>query len=423
MPSKENTEDQETNKRCKERDGILMKNEIVEKSLINHNFISMDLESNLKVIDCCPNERYYQFNEQIGKGSYKNVYKAYDKSSKIYVAWCETNYAHLKIRGIGKLREEIYLLSLLSHENILPLLNYWEYKIKGVKGTNVVMITEYFDAGSLKNHIKTLDCVPKCCIQTWGRQILNGISYLHNHNPPIIHRDLKCDNILYDKKCDILKICDLGYAIFKGNFNNEGVIGTPEFMAPEMFSEQYDEGVDIYAFGMCLLEMVTGEYPYQECRKPNDLYNLVTNNVKPLCLGKISNIYSDIKMIIERCIRNRRNERWNVDELLEDELFTDFNKFEIKIKSSCYKEYLLRDSPLFTLEIIGNTKRLISKDFELTFSIFTFDCEREKHFDVANRLIEDFHISVKFKYQLIEQLERYVKTRKRFIKFREIECE
>ena len=51
--------------------------------------------------------------------------------------------------------------------------------------------------------------------------------------------------------------------------------GTPEFMAPEMYEEQYDEAVDVYAFGMCLLEMVTGEYPYAECPYPAQIYRKV----------------------------------------------------------------------------------------------------------------------------------------------------
>lgn len=43
------------------------------------------------------------------------------------------------------------------------------------------------------------------------------------------------------------------------------VLGTPEFMAPELYEESYTEKVDIYAFGMCMLEMVTKERPYSEC--------------------------------------------------------------------------------------------------------------------------------------------------------------
>ena len=47
-------------------------------------------------------------------------------------------------------------------------------------------------------------------------------------------------------------------------------------MAPEMYEEMYGESVDVYAFGMCLLEMVTGEYPYSECQFPAQIYRKVT---------------------------------------------------------------------------------------------------------------------------------------------------
>lgn len=53
--------------------------------------------------------------------------------------------------------------------------------------------------------------------------------------------------------------------------------GTPEFMAPEMYEEKYNEAVDIYAFGMCILEMATFEYPYSECQNAAQIYRKVTN--------------------------------------------------------------------------------------------------------------------------------------------------
>ena len=52
--------------------------------------------------------------------------------------------------------------------------------------------------------------------------------------------------------------------------------GTPEFMAPEMYDEAYDESVDVYAFGMCMLEMASGEYPYQECTNPMQIWKKVS---------------------------------------------------------------------------------------------------------------------------------------------------
>lgn len=53
--------------------------------------------------------------------------------------------------------------------------------------------------------------------------------------------------------------------------------GTPEFMAPELYDEEYNELVDIYSFGMCMLEMVTCEYPYNECKNPAQIYKKVTS--------------------------------------------------------------------------------------------------------------------------------------------------
>lgn len=48
-------------------------------------------------------------------------------------------------------------------------------------------------------------------------------------------------------------------------------------MAPEMYEEHYDEAVDVYAFGMCMLEMATSEYPYSECLNPAQIYKKVTS--------------------------------------------------------------------------------------------------------------------------------------------------
>ena len=64
-------------------------------------------------------------------------------------------------------------------------------------------------------------------------------------------------------------------AIHVRNFSSR-LLGTPEFMAPEMYEERYDESVDVYAFGMCMLEMTTGEYPYTECQNPAQIYRRVT---------------------------------------------------------------------------------------------------------------------------------------------------
>lgn len=54
-------------------------------------------------------------------------------------------------------------------------------------------------------------------------------------------------------------------------------LGTPEFMAPELYEEEYNELVDVYSFGLCVLEMVTFEYPYSECKNPAQIYKKVSS--------------------------------------------------------------------------------------------------------------------------------------------------
>lgn len=62
-------------------------------------------------------------------------------------------------------------------------------------------------------------------VKGWARQILLGLNYLHGHNPPVIHRDLKCDNIFINGHQGEVKIGDLGLATFLDRSNAKSVIG------------------------------------------------------------------------------------------------------------------------------------------------------------------------------------------------------
>jgi len=103
-------------------------------------------------------------------------------------------------------------------------------------------------------------------IKHWCKEIIKGINYLHHIKPySIIHRDLKCDNIFINSNTSEIRIGDLGLATSLKRSTAASVLGTPEYMAPEMYDEKYDIKVDIWAFGMCVLEMTTGYTPYYEC--------------------------------------------------------------------------------------------------------------------------------------------------------------
>ncbi|CAJ1950462.1 unnamed protein product [Sphenostylis stenocarpa] len=260
-----------------------------------------------------PTGRYIRYTEVLGRGAFKTVYRGFDEVNGIEVAWNQVKIDGLlhTVDDLAKLYSEVNLLKPLKHENIIKFYDSWIDD----KQNTVNMITELFTSGNLRQYRKKHKYVEMKAIKGWARQILHGLIYLHSHKPPIIHRDLKCDNIFVNGNQGEVKIGDLGLAIVMQQPTAQSVIGTPEFMAPELYEESYTELVDIYSFGMCILEMVTFEYPYAECKNPAQIFKKVTSGIKPASLKKVSD--PQIKEFIEKCLVPA-SERLSAEELLKD---------------------------------------------------------------------------------------------------------
>ncbi|KAJ1414734.1 Serine/threonine-protein kinase, active site [Sesbania bispinosa] len=239
--------------------------------------------------------------------------RGFDEVNGIEVAWNQVKIDEIlqSADDLAKLYSEVHLLKSLKHENIIKFFNSW---IDDKKKT-VNIITELFTSGNLRQYRQKHRYVDMKAIKGWARQILQGLVYLHSHKPPIIHRDLKCDNIFVNGNHGEVKIGDLGLAIVMQQPTARSVIGTPEFMAPELYEEEYNELVDVYSFGMCMLEMVTFEYPYSECRNPAQIYKKVTSGIEPASLKRVSD--PQIKGFIKKCLVPA-SKRLSAEELLKD---------------------------------------------------------------------------------------------------------
>lgn len=148
------------------------------------------------------------------------------------------------------------MLKRLQHSNIVRFYDYWE--VTNTKRKYIVLVTELMTSGTLKSYVKTcyrgmgirwwinaevdeLQIFFWCVfcfrylrrfkkmntkiLKSWCRQILKGLSFLHSRNPPIIHRDLKCDNIFITGTSGCVKIGDLGLATLKNRSFAKSVIG------------------------------------------------------------------------------------------------------------------------------------------------------------------------------------------------------
>ncbi|KAJ8512507.1 hypothetical protein OPV22_002941 [Ensete ventricosum] len=264
-------------------------------------------------VEVNPNGRYIRYKEILGRGAFKTVYKAFDEIDGIEVAWNQVCLDEVlqSPDNLERLYSEVYLLKSLMHENIIKFYDSWvDHQNKTIN-----IITELFTSGSLRQYRKKHKHVDMKAIKSWARQILRGLEYLHNHKPPILHRDLKCDNIFVNGNHGEVKIGDLGLAIVMQQPRARSVIGTPEFMAPELYEEEYDELVDIYSFGMCMLEMITLEYPYSECKNPAQIYKKVTSGIKPAALAKVKD--PQARQFIEKCLVSAAK-RLPAKELLKD---------------------------------------------------------------------------------------------------------
>ena len=229
------------------------------------------------------------------------------------VAWNQVKVNGLPREEKQRLLSEVEILKELDHKNIIKLYHSWIVTEKDEISVN--FITEAC-AQTLKKYAAKLKTnLDLRAVKSWSRQILRGLDYLHSHEPPIVHRDLKCDNIFVNQNQGEVKIGDLGLAAALENQRTKSVIGTPEFMAPELYDEDYDERVDIYSFGMCIIELVTHECPYSECSNPAQIYKRVTGGVKPEALDKI--IDSDLRSFILKCI-SPIEKRLTAKELMND---------------------------------------------------------------------------------------------------------
>ncbi|XP_059392950.1 serine/threonine-protein kinase WNK1-like [Carassius carassius] len=347
-----------------------------------------ELEDNEEVetnaVGTSPDGRFLKFDIEIGRGSFKTVYKGLDTETTVEVAWCELQDRKLSKSERQRFKEEAGMLKGLQHPNIVRFYDSWESSLKGRKC--IVLVTELMTSGTLKTYLKRFKEMKIKVLRSWCRQILKGLHFLHTRSPPIIHRDLKCDNIFITGPTGSVKIGDLGLATLKRTSFAKSVIGTPEFMAPEMYEEKYDESVDVYAFGMCMLEMATSEYPYSECQNAAQIYRRVTSGVKPGSFDKVA--IPEVKEIIEGCIRQNKDERYCIKDLLSHAFFQEETGVRVELAEE-------DDGELVSIKLllrIEDVKKLKGKYKENEAIEFSFDLHKDVPDDVAQEMVDSGYV-------------------------------
>ncbi|KAF2964976.1 hypothetical protein GQX73_g8602 [Xylaria multiplex] len=184
---------------------------------------------------------------------------------------------------IEALKREIGLLRDLRHPNIVQYLGC------GSSNEYLNIFLEYVPGGSVQTMLNSYGALPEPLVRSFVRQILDGLSYLHNRD--IIHRDIKGANILVDNKGTI-KISDFGISkkleasnILSGANNNKNrpsLQGSVFWMAPEVVKQtSYTRKADIWSLGCLVVEMMTGQHPFPDCSQLQAIFKIGGGKAAP----------------------------------------------------------------------------------------------------------------------------------------------
>ena len=233
----------------------------------------------------------------IGSGSFGNVYRAKLDGKPVAVKILHERFfrePHSHNKYFSQFEAECKILQNLQHKNVVTLL---EFIISHTSPP--MLITELLDC-DLRGHIR--DChpgrIPYSETVSIMLDVAEGLAYLHQQNPPIVHRDLASKNILLTKEKQA-KIADVGLAkvLLKGEQNYcSPVPGTPVYAAPETFHldydpnfpiprgrslVEYDTKIDIFSLGITLMEVINGRLPSPQPWIPftSGTYRTFVNNV------------------------------------------------------------------------------------------------------------------------------------------------
>ena len=231
--------------------------------------------------------QFYEVIKKIGEGSYGKIYKVKNKQSGDIRAMKQILKS--KIPDINKFQNEIKILAMVDHPNIVRLFEV----IEDDKYFN--LFQELCTGGELSRKIQTTQLKEKEIARIFN-EIMSAVAYCHEKG--IVHRDLKLENILFASESpdSPVKIIDFGFSVLLGknnlnkdkNNNDNGnnlkkfgfkrmksKVGTLYYISPEIIKGNYDEKCDIWACGVILYILLCG-YPPFTGSNDKEVYNIIT---------------------------------------------------------------------------------------------------------------------------------------------------
>ena len=279
----------------------------------------------------------YLIGKLLGTGSFAKVREGMHihTSEKIAIKAVDKNQAKEDSYVFKNLRREARIMQLLSHPNIIRLLEVVETE------NSYYMVMELVSGGDVMHHIMSnkYSCLEEHTVKKYIKQMVTAIHYMHEAG--IIHRDLKVENLLLDDS-DSIKIIDFGLSNFIHNPENLTInmvqtqCGSPAYAAPELLGHKnYGKEVDVWSIGVNMFAMLAGSLPYTV-----EPYDITALHAKILD-GRINHIpdhiSSSCKDLLMRFLTPDPSKRITLPEAIHHHWFKDI---DTNIKLVPYPSFL-----------------------------------------------------------------------------------
>ncbi|KAI5955810.1 hypothetical protein KGF54_001312 [Candida jiufengensis] len=288
----------------------------------NHLMIHQQIQKQNQLPSPNSPMKYGDF-KNIGRGNFGDVYRATDYSSKPING--KPKYVALKVINMDdstddmrQIFKEIQFLFKLRHDNVVKYIKSFAQE------SNLVIVMEYCGGGSCSDLIKYHKKLSESIVSYIIRQVLLGLSYLHDEHK--VHRDIKSANILLTDDAKV-KIGDFGVSsdITLTKLKKQTFVGTPFWMAPEVITrgsnnhykykryEGYDYKADVWSLGITVIEMITGAPPLSEYDPLKIIFEIPKRKSPEL---KGNNYSNDIKDFVKQCCCHDPEKRPNCKKLI-----------------------------------------------------------------------------------------------------------
>ena len=246
----------------------------------------------------------YTLHEEIGAGATGSVFKARDALLDTWVAvkLLKPEYT-ANSSALERVRLEIVLSRDIAHPNILRVYHLASYE----GGTYLTM--QWIKGGTLADVISERGALPIPDVLALATKLSSALAAAHSHN--ILHRDIKPGNILLDEEGEPF-LADFGLARLIGELGltQHGVfVGTPHYCSPEQVAlEELDERSDIYALGLVIFEMATGQRPF-EAETVAEILAMQRSTPPPDPTSILPRIPGELAAITLRCLAKDPSDR------------------------------------------------------------------------------------------------------------------